>query len=108
MNLSDLKRFIMKNSKKTLPFVIALSWMTALSGCASYAIVSPPRLQDRTLELDNLSSMYYYTYDVCVEEGWFGRCKKKEYRKEFYDPNDPVVLKMLKDMDFVLSKRILP
>lgn len=107
MSLKDLRLLTMKNSKKILLSATLPLWMIAVSGCGSLQAVSPPRLQERTLELASDYPGAYYQFVVCVEPG-FIRCRKEQIVREVFDLSDPEIRKQLMDADFVLVKRDLP
>lgn len=86
----------MRNIIKNVLILLAL--ITLISGCALSAKVLVPKLELRTLWIDEDRPGFYYDY--CVDYSMFNNCK--EWKTEFYDFTDKDQRRYLKGMGFKL------
>lgn len=97
----------MLNLRNLMVSAAMLFWMTALISCASFAIVSPEPLGQRSLELLPDKPAAQYTYWACTKK-FLGICTKQELQTDTYDLTDANARKNLIALGYVLTPRPKP
>lgn len=94
----------MKSKTNRLLSVLMLSLISLSSSCASWALLSPPELANRSLRISPDLPGLEYQYEVCHHKV-LGICTKTRMEKITYDLRDEKVRHQLIDMNFVARVR---